>query len=129
MGPAGAELVERLSGALHRQDLALDDEQTLLEGLLTLAAGPGVGDASGPNSGAGPAALHDDAGEVLALDEPGWTQLLSYAFERRYGWSESADGNDDRAMDSLDSRAKKKINETLDKVFPCDSPARLALAV
>ena len=118
MGSSGvAELVERLSGALHHHDLALDEEQALLEALLKLSVGTGADEEAGPNDNdAGPTVGRAAAGDMLLLDEQGWAQLLCYAFERRYGWSESADGSDDRAMDSLDSRAKKKINETLDKV-------------
>lgn len=101
-----SELVERLAAALAQQDLDLEAEQALLEALLRSAAVR--------ENGAGPA--EPSAGDEMELDEQGWTLLISYAFERRYGWSESADGDDDRAMDTLDSRSKKKINEALEQV-------------
>ncbi len=108
-------LVERLGGALHRQDLDLDEEQGLLESLLRISAA-GVCPDSGRPEEALPA--------VLPLDAHGWSQLVSYAFERRYGWSESADVDNDRAMDSLDNRAKKKINDALEQVGLATPPCR-----
>ena len=106
------ELVERLEGALHRQDLDLDEEQGLLESLLRTSAG------ACPDS----ARPEETRPAVLPLDALGWGRLVSYAFERRYGWSESADVNDDRAMDSLDNRAKKKINDALEQVIRNPTP-------
>ena len=105
-----AGLVERLESCLCRQDLDLDEEQGLLESLLRTSDGAGPEEAL-------PA--------VLPLDAHGWSRIVSYAFERRYGWSESADVNDDRAMDSLDNRAKKKINDALDQVAHCPASAVL----
>jgi hypothetical protein len=107
---AARELVERLSGALQRQDLDLEEEQGLLEALLRAAVSAGL-DGVVPEESE---SKHCEA--VLHLDDQAWTLLVSYTFERRYGWSESADGSDDRAMDSLDNRAKKKINDTLEQV-------------
>ena len=108
MGSArAAELVERLSGALQRQHLNLDEEQGLLEALLDITAVQGNPDEH----------INFAAQDFLPLDEQGWTLLVTYTFERRYGWSESADCNNDRAMDSLDNRAKKKINESLEQVI------------
>jgi len=107
-------LVERLEGALHRQDLDLDEEQGLLESLLRASAACACPDSARPEE-ALPA--------LLPLDAHGWSRLVSYAFERRYGWSESADVNNDRAMDSLDNRAKKKINDALEQVDPQPRPA------
>jgi hypothetical protein len=117
------ELVVRLSGALQRQDLALDEEQGLLEELLATGTDQSSGTPPGPlgsfvSSEDGPGAL------LLALGEKEWTLLVSYTFERRYGWSESTDSNDDRAMESLDNRAKKKINETLEQVLNLPSVLR-----
>lgn len=103
-------LVERLESCISRQDLDLDEEQRLLESLLKTS------------DGAGPEGA---LSAVLPLDAHGWSRLVTYAFERRYGWSESADVNDDRAMDSLDNRAKKKINDALDQVTL--SPALMIL--
>lgn len=96
-----AGLVERLESCLSRLDLDLDEEQGLLESLLRTSGG---------------ARPEEALPAVLPLDAHGWSRIVSYAFERRYGWSESADVNDDRAMDSLDNRAKKKINDALDQV-------------
>ena len=104
MGCTADSCVAQLSAALAQQDLDLEAEQVLLEALLMGEAASADGCAS-------------IAGAVLELSEQGWTLLVSYAFERRYGWSESADGDDDRAMDSLDNRSKKKINEALEQVI------------
>ena len=104
MGCTADSCVAQLSAALAQQDLDLEAEQVLLEALLMGEAASADGCALIP-------------GAVLELSEQGWTLLVSYAFERRYGWSESADGDDDRAMDSLDNRSKKKINEALEQVI------------
>lgn len=118
------ELVGKLSHALHRQQLELEEEQGLLNALM---ATRNLTTSWGGSEGTVEVVGEQD---VLPLDEQGWNLLVSYTFERRYGWSESADGSDDRAMDSLDNRSKKKINETLEQVparFSCFCSLREAL--
>ena len=107
------ELVARLVDAIQSQDHALEEEQSLLEVLLK--TGPGAGGV--PTGSEVVEAGADAGGAELEMGEQEWTQLVSYVFERRYGWSEGADGSDERAMDSVDGRSKNKINETLDRLL------------
>ena len=95
------ELVARLVDAIQSQDHALEEEQSLLEVLLK--TGPGAGGV--PTGSEVVEAGADAGGAELEMGEQEWTQLVSYVFERRYGWSEGADGSDERAMDSVDGRS------------------------
>ncbi|KAJ1473709.1 hypothetical protein T484DRAFT_1835128 [Baffinella frigidus] len=86
------ELVLRLCDGLESS--SLDDEQELLDGLLDQ--------------------LDASAGRIgLGLDAQAWDGLVKWTFERRFGWSENADGG---CRQTVDSRAKKHINDCLDQL-------------